>query len=133
MQNTHPPMQSPVAPMAEEGDLETTVRPSSLISRNVTIAGHRTSIRLEPAMWDALIEICRREKLSIHQLCTMVAERKNVETSLTAAVRVFSMSYFRMAATEDGHSKAGHGSAFLFSGARDFASLMPRYIPRKTG
>ena len=30
-------------------------------------------------------------------------------TSLTAALRVFVMSYFRAAATEDGHHKAGHG------------------------
>jgi predicted DNA-binding ribbon-helix-helix protein len=99
---------------------------SSLISRNITVMGHRTSMRLEPAMWDALIEICRREKLTIHQLCDIVAERKPPETSFTAAMRVFAMSYFRAASTEDGHSKAGHGSAFLFSAKKDFAGLMPR-------
>lgn len=108
------------------------MRPSSLVSRNVTVDGHRTSIRLEPAMWDALGEICRREKLNIHQLCSMIASHKGDETSLTAAVRVFSMSYFRVAATEDGHSKAGHGSAFLFSAARDFAALGPR-LPVRNG
>jgi predicted DNA-binding ribbon-helix-helix protein len=100
---------------------------SSLISRNITVMGHRTSMRLEPAMWDALIEICRREKLTIHQLCDIVAERKPPETSFTAAMRVFAMSYFRAASTEDGHSKAGHGSAFLFSAKKDFAGLMPRH------
>lgn len=99
---------------------------SSLISRNITVMGHRTSMRLEPAMWDALIEICRREKLTIHQLCDIVCERKPAETSFTAAMRVFAMSYFRAASTEDGHSKAGHGSAFLFSAKKDFAGLTPR-------
>ncbi len=44
---------------------ETARAPSSLISRNVTVAGHRTSMRLEPAMWDALGEICRREHASL--------------------------------------------------------------------
>lgn len=99
---------------------------SSLVSRNITVLGHRTSMRLEPAMWDALIEICRREKLTIHQLCDIVADKKPLETSFTAAMRVFAMSYFRNASTEDGHSKAGHGSAFLFSAKDDFAGLMPR-------
>jgi predicted DNA-binding ribbon-helix-helix protein len=105
---------------------EDKIAASSLVSRNITVMGHRTSMRLEPAMWDALIEICRREKLTIHQLCDIVAEKKPLETSFTAAMRVFAMSYFRNASTEDGHSKAGHGSAFLFSGKNDFAGLMPR-------
>lgn len=97
---------------------------SSLISRNVTVEGRRTSMRLEPAMWDALYEIARREKLNLHQLCSIVAEQKGEETSLTAAIRVFVMSYFRVAATEEGHKKAGHGSAFLFSSDKDFAPFM---------
>lgn len=99
---------------------------SSLISRNITLNGHRTSMRLEPAMWNALIEICRREKLSIHQICGLVAQHKAEETSFTAAVRVFAMSYYKAAATEEGHQKAGHGTAFLFSAKRDFAALNPR-------
>lgn len=99
---------------------------SSLISRNITLDGHRTSMRLEPAMWNALIEICRREKLSIHQICSLVAQHKAEESSFTAAVRVFAMSYYKAAATEEGHQKAGHGTAFLFSAKRDFAALNPK-------
>jgi hypothetical protein len=36
--------------------------------------------------------------------------RKNPRTSLTAAIRVFLMLYFRAASTEDGHGRAGHGN-----------------------
>lgn len=75
---------------------------SSLISRNVTVGGRRTSIRLESDMWDALREIGQRETMSAHQLCTLVKERRR-ESSLTAAVRVFIMSYFRTAAGRNGH------------------------------
>jgi predicted DNA-binding ribbon-helix-helix protein len=82
---------------------------STLISRNVTIAGHRTSIRLEPEMWSGLTEICRREGGSLHEICTAVSLRKEENTSLTAAIRVFVMTYYRSASTEDGHSRAGHG------------------------
>lgn len=31
---------------------------STLVSRNVVISGRRTSVRLEPEMWDGLREIC---------------------------------------------------------------------------
>lgn len=110
----------------EETTNDLTGLKSSLISRNITLDGRRTSMRLEPAMWHALIEICRREKLSIHQLCSLVAQHKSEETSFTAAVRVFAMSYYKSAATEEGHQKAGHGTAFLFSAKRDFAALNPR-------
>jgi predicted DNA-binding ribbon-helix-helix protein len=82
---------------------------STLISRNVTIAGRRTSVRLEPDMWSGLSEICRREHKSLHELSTAVATGKSENTSLTAAIRVFVMAYFRAATTEDGHKKAGHG------------------------
>ncbi len=111
---------------SEDDKSEMTGLKSSLISRNITLNGHRTSMRLEPAMWNALIEICRREKLSIHQICSLVAQHKGEESSFTAAVRVFAMSYYKAAATEEGHQKAGHGTAFLFSAKRDFASLNPR-------
>ncbi len=80
---------------------------STLVNCNVTIAGRRTSLRLEPAMWDALEEICRREEMSQHELCAMINERRRA-SSLTAATRVFIVNYFRAAATEEGHVEAGH-------------------------
>lgn len=83
---------------------------STLVSRNITVAGKRTSVRLEPEMWRALKEISTRENCTIHELCTLISFRKNKRTSLTAAIRVFLMLYFRAATTEDGHGKAGHGS-----------------------
>lgn len=105
----HPPDASSLS------DAEKSKAPrSTLVSRNVTIAGCRTSIRLEPDMWSGLSEICRRERGTLHQICTLVAGRKKENTSLTAAIRVFVMSYFRAAATEEGHSKAGHGYGAIF-------------------
>jgi len=85
---------------------------SSLLSRNVTVAGRRTSMRLEHGMWDALSEICRRERLTVHDVCTAIDARRSAST-LTAALRVFVMEYFRAASTEDGHLRAGHGSGAL--------------------
>lgn len=83
---------------------------STLIGRNITVFGKRTSVRLEPEMWEALKYVSRKEKCTIHNICTLVYLRKQSNTSLTAAIRVFLMLYFRAAATEDGHQKAGHGN-----------------------
>jgi predicted DNA-binding ribbon-helix-helix protein len=38
-------------------------------------------------MWDALYDICARERMTIHMLCTRINERKDANTSLTAAIR----------------------------------------------
>ena len=100
---------------------------STLISRNITISGHRTSVRLEPEMWSGLTEICRREGSSLHEVCSAVAIRKSENTSLTAAIRVFVMAYYRAAATEEGHAKVGHGYgvASLNAGAASTVHARP--------
>ena len=82
---------------------------SSLVSKNITIDGRRTSVRLEKEMWHALHEIAAREGCTIHDICSLVNLRKKKLTSLTAAIRVFVMLYFRAAATEEGHRRANHG------------------------
>ena len=82
---------------------------SSLVNRKVTISGRRTSLWLEPTLWDALDEACRREGMTRHELCTWINRRRRAAT-LTASVRVFIVSYFRAAATDDGHASIGHGT-----------------------
>jgi predicted DNA-binding ribbon-helix-helix protein len=101
---------------------------SSLLSRNVTVAGHRTSVRLEAEMWDALSDICRREGMSAHEICTAIDARRSAST-LTAALRVFVMDYFRAASTEEGHARAGHGVGAL-RGAEPYA-LRPAAAPEQ--
>ena len=80
---------------------------STLVNRNVTVAGRRTSIRLEPAMWDALRQICEREHKPCNELVTQI-DQERIESSLTAAIRVYILRYFSAAATDEGHRLAGH-------------------------
>lgn len=96
--------------LGTEDDGSTNKIKSTLISRNVTILGHRTSVRLEPEMWTALREISARENCTIHEICSLIHLSKNKKTSLTAAIRVFLMLYYRASSTEEGHIKAGHGN-----------------------
>ena len=67
---------------------------SSLQSRNVMVGGKRTSMRLEPEMWEGLFDIARHEKKSVNAICSEV-DRTRCQSSLTSAVRVFIVSYYR--------------------------------------
>lgn len=84
------------------------VQDSRLINRNVVARQGRTSMRLEPELWSALDEICRREGLTLAGLVQRT-EATCHPGGRTSAVRVFALSYFRAAATEQGHRDAGHG------------------------
>ncbi len=88
---------------------------SSLVSYNVVVAGHRTSVRLEPELWDALAAICKRERLTLNDLCTRIDRLRRASVaralalkarrgksagpvrrpSLTSAMRVHVVVYFR--------------------------------------
>lgn len=78
----------------------------NLVSRNVTISGHRTSIRLEQATWDALDQICSIEKKTIHEICSLV-EKSRHGSSRTSLVRAFIVTYFRTAANAVGKLESG--------------------------
>src|SRR6266571_7194129 len=71
--------------------------PSSLVIRNVVVGSHRTSVRLEPVMWDALHDIARRLRVTVHDLVTEI-DRKRTASSLTAAIRVYIVDFYRAAA-----------------------------------
>ena len=73
--------------------------PSSLVIRNIVVAGHRTSVRLEPVMWDALLDIARRVGLTVHDLVTAI-DRERTASSLTAAIRVYIVGFYREAALD---------------------------------
>ncbi len=69
-------------------------------------------------MWDALAEIARRERQTMHDVCSMVSHIRS-DSTLTASLRVFILRYFREAATAKGHAVAGHGNGFrLVDGGR---------------
>ncbi|WP_448203978.1 ribbon-helix-helix domain-containing protein [Azospirillum sp. sgz302134] len=77
-----------------------------LVCRNVKVSGRRTSLRMEPYIWDSLKEICEREDLSLNDICTEV-DRRRGEANLTASIRVFIVSYYRNAIGNRGFAEDG--------------------------
>lgn len=62
--------------------------------KNVKINGHRTSIRLEPSLWEAVEEICAREGMSLDGLCSRVAADRP-GGNYTSNLRCWIVDYYR--------------------------------------
>ncbi|MCP5084094.1 MAG: ribbon-helix-helix domain-containing protein [Alphaproteobacteria bacterium] len=56
--------------------------------RSVTIAGHRTSVSMEPEFWNALRTIAADEGRSLADLLTDIDKTRN-NRNLSSATRVF--------------------------------------------
>ncbi|MBV9393172.1 MAG: ribbon-helix-helix domain-containing protein [Methylobacteriaceae bacterium] len=63
-------------------------RPTDLSKHSLVIAGHRTSISLERAFWDALQAIAREQQVSIAALVASVDAQRG-GANLSSALRVF--------------------------------------------
>ena len=71
---------------------------AKLRKRSVTIAGHRTSVSLEPEFWDALAAVAAERDRPIAGLIADIDRRSGRETSLSSAVRLYILAYFRQKA-----------------------------------
>ena len=69
--------------------------PSSRIvqKRSVTVAGHRTSVTLEGAFWDALKEIADNRNQSVNALIAEIDQQQ--PENLSSALRVFILGYYK--------------------------------------
>jgi predicted DNA-binding ribbon-helix-helix protein len=79
------------------------------VSRIVSIAGSRQSLRLDRLTWSILEEVTAREQLTVDDICARIYWTRPKGLTLANAVRLFLVLYFREASTEDGHARAGHG------------------------
>jgi predicted DNA-binding ribbon-helix-helix protein len=80
-----------------------------LVNHTFYIGKRRTSARFDELTWRLLLEVANREGVTVNQLCTAIAAAKSRRLSLTAAIRLGVLQYYRDAATEAGHILAGHG------------------------
>lgn len=64
------------------------------VKRSFTIGGHRTSISLEAAFWDALRDIAVEERLPLARIVQTVDAGRN-GAGLSSAVRVWILAYYR--------------------------------------
>ncbi|MBA3326464.1 MAG: ribbon-helix-helix domain-containing protein [Rhodobacteraceae bacterium] len=67
---------------------------------SLTLRGHRTSVSLERAFWDAFREIARAEGKSLNALAAEIDEARGAETGLASAIRMYVLAWRQ---THSGH------------------------------
>jgi predicted DNA-binding ribbon-helix-helix protein len=79
--------------MSEAGARERPVRSAAVDKHSLTIAGHRTSISLERAFWDALRRIAARRRSSVAALIAEIDAARGA-ANLCSAIRVYVLASY---------------------------------------
>ncbi len=66
-----------------------------IIKKSVNISGHRTSISIEEQFWEVLKEISLYKKKSINSIILEVDRKRNINTNLSSAIRLFVLNYLK--------------------------------------
>ena len=64
---------------------------TSLIKRSFSLAGHRTSVALEPAFWDALERAAQASGSTLLGIVATVDAEREPAQSLASALRVWAL------------------------------------------
>jgi len=67
---------------------------SPVVKRSVILAGHKTSVSLEDAFWNALKEIARRRLITLRDLIGTIDSQRQ-QGNFSSAIRIFVLEYYR--------------------------------------
>ena len=84
---------------------------SPVVKRSIVIAGHKTSVSLEDAFWDALKEIASGRRLTLSDLVATI-DSSRTQGNLSSAIRLFVLDHYREHAAGRVHThveRAGSG------------------------
>jgi predicted DNA-binding ribbon-helix-helix protein len=72
-------------------------------ARTVFLRDRKTSVRLEPVMWEALRDIARDSGITVNDLVDRIDRNREGDEGLTAAIRVYIVKFYRtkMALTDE--------------------------------
>ncbi|QRG04973.1 ribbon-helix-helix domain-containing protein [Xanthobacter dioxanivorans] len=71
---------------------------SPVVKRSIVIAGHKTSVSLEDAFWEALKEIASGRRLTLSDLVATI-DSARTQGNLSSAIRLFVLDHYRGAAS----------------------------------
>lgn len=67
---------------------------SPVVKRSIVIAGHKTSVSLEDAFWDALKNIASERRTTLSDIVQEV-DQKRKQGNLSSAIRLFVLDHYR--------------------------------------
>jgi len=65
------------------------------VAHTIVLNGHKTSVRLEPVMWEALGEIARTQAITRAELIRRINADRLPSENLTSAIRVYVVQFYR--------------------------------------
>ena len=78
----------------QSADDKTSFAPTRPVKRSFSIAGHRTSVSLEAAFWDALKTVAADQERSLSSLVAEI-DRERGDAGLSGAIRVWILDHYR--------------------------------------
>jgi predicted DNA-binding ribbon-helix-helix protein len=104
---------------------------SAIIKRSIMLAGHKTSVSLEDAFWQALKEIARERKMSGSALIGMIDAQRS-DGNLSSAIRLFVLDHFRNLAEpqlpgNNPHDEAAHNPGVIAPTYRETGTRPPGF------
>ena len=64
----------------------------NLVKRSFSVAGHRTSVALEPEFWHALTRLAERHGKSLSSLVAEIDAARSPERNLASSLRVWTIA-----------------------------------------
>ena len=68
-------------------------------------------MRLDRETWISLYDICQRENMTIHQLCSKIDSARG-KSGLSSATRLFVLTYFRFVLNQYERTNENSGTMF---------------------
>jgi predicted DNA-binding ribbon-helix-helix protein len=65
------------------------------VKHSLTLRGHRTSVSLEAAFWDAFRDIAAQRGVALNVLAAEIDEGRASDIGLASAIRVFVLAQYR--------------------------------------
>ena len=65
------------------------------VKRSLTLRGHRTSVSLEDAFWQAFRDIAEERDQPLNALAAEIDATRDLDTGLASAIRLFVLAPFR--------------------------------------
>ena len=66
-----------------------------MVKRSITIAGHRTSVSIEPDFWQALGKIAAGKQMSLAAMIAEIDRTRPTDANLSSAIRLFVLNWYR--------------------------------------
>ncbi len=83
---------------------------SRVVKRSIVVAGHKTSVSLEDAFWQALKEIAGEQRMTLSDIVASIdSDRRH--GNLSSALRLFVLDHYRALSSQskdDRHAVSRH-------------------------